>query len=73
MALTNPPAQKEYPRLLRAKDIQERLGISETAAYRLMRESLPVIKIGPGTLRVREIDLEQFIEKNRDDHRGDSS
>lgn len=68
MSINNSPAQKPVEVLLRAGDIARRLSISRSSAYRLMRESLPAIRFGPGILRVREDDLEQLIINSRDDH-----
>lgn len=69
--LSGPPPQHEYEPLLRAGDIARRLSISQAAAYRLMKESLPVVRFGPGTLRVRESDLEKYID-SLVDHHGES-
>lgn len=48
-------------RLLRAEDVAKVLNVSRTQAYRLMRESLPVVRFGGATVRVRLSDLEAFI------------
>jgi len=64
----NAPIQRQVETLLRASDIASRLSISRSAAYRLMRDSLPVVRFGPGTLRVRESDLEKFIASRIDNH-----
>ncbi len=48
-------------RLLKAEDVAQRLNISRTAAYRLMRGELPAVKFGGATVRVRLSDLESFI------------
>jgi excisionase family DNA binding protein len=47
--------------LLRAEDVAKVLNVSRTQAYRLMRESLPVVRFGGATVRVRLSDLESFI------------
>lgn len=49
--------------LLRAEDVAAILNVSRTAAYRLMRGPLPVVRFG-GTVRVRMADLEAFIEEH---------
>lgn len=46
--------------LLRAADVAAILNISRSAAFRLMRGPLPVVRFG-GTVRVRRSDLERFI------------
>jgi len=45
-----------------------RLSISRSAAYRLMREDLPVVRLGKDIVRVRESDLDQFIASRVDHH-----
>lgn len=55
--------------LLTAQDVAVRLAISKSAAYRLMREILPVIRFGPGVVRVRACDLEKFINNRLDQHK----
>ena len=50
--------------LLKAKDVAERLNISRSQAFVLMRDgSLPTIRFGR-CVRVRPQDLEQFILRN---------
>lgn len=48
-------------KLLKAEDVAKVLNVSRTQAYRLMRESLPVVRFGGATVRVRLSDLEAFI------------
>lgn len=52
-------------KLLKAAEVAEALGISKTAAYRLMGHELPAVRFG-GVVRVRLADLERFIA----DHAG---
>lgn len=49
-----------FEKLLKAAEVAEALGISKTAAYRLMGHELPAVRFG-GVVRVRLVDLEQFI------------
>lgn len=63
-----PPFRTEQDRLLKGDDVARILNISRTQAYRLMRETIPVLKIGPGTVRVLETDLTAYIERCRQDH-----
>ena len=50
--------------LLRARDVSERLNISRSQAFTLMRSGdLPVVRIGR-LVRVRPEDLETFVTKN---------
>jgi len=58
--------------MLSARDLSERLGISKSAAYTLMRR-LPAIDLsGPGAkyqmLRVREADLARFLKQKEIAH-----
>lgn len=48
--------------LLKVDDVAERLNISKTSAYRLMRYEIPCVRLGVGIVRVREIDLEAYVE-----------
>lgn len=48
-------------KLLKAADVADVLGISRTAAYRLMGNELPAVRFGGNTVRVRLADLERFI------------
>lgn len=53
------------PKLLTANDIANRLSISKRQAFVLMQEgALPAIHIGRN-VRVEEMDLEAFIERNK--------
>lgn len=56
--MTNPPG---IEKLLKGDDVARILNVSRTQAYRLMRESLPVVRFGGATVRVRLSDLEAFI------------
>jgi excisionase family DNA binding protein len=49
-------------KLLNGNDIAERLDISKSLAYKLMKTEIPTIRFGR-TVRVRPEDLEQFISK----------
>ena len=50
--------------LLKAKDVAERLNISRSQAFCLMRNGeIPTVKFGK-LVRVREEDLENFIQSN---------
>ena len=49
--------------LLKAKDIAERLGVSRSQAFVLMRSEIPTIRFGR-CVRVSVDDLDAFIEKN---------
>ena len=52
-------------KLLKADDVAERLCISRSLAYRLMQHGeLPIIRIN-SLVRVSEIDLNNYIQKNR--------
>lgn len=53
--------------LLRLRDVAEKLKVSETTVRRLVHTgSLPAYKVGKrGQLRVREEDLETFLETQR--------
>lgn len=64
-------AVNDDDRLLRAREVQQRLGVSRATAYRLMTDgTLPVIRFG-GTrgrrrlVRVLLRDLTAWIEANR--------
>jgi len=50
--------------LLKAADVANVLGISKTAAYRLMGHELPAVRFGGNTVRVRLADLNAFIERS---------
>lgn len=50
--------------LLKAKDVAERLNISRSQAFALMREEeIPTVRFGR-SVRVRHEDLEEFIQMN---------
>jgi len=68
MTQAGPPVQRPVETLLRASDIARRLSISRSAAYKLMNESIPVVRFGPGIMRVRESDLDKFIASRVDTH-----
>lgn len=57
---------------LRAEELARRLNISRSSAYRLMRETIPVVRLGPGIVRVRLSDLEAYLKAAVDDHSGES-
>lgn len=48
--------------LLKAADVAKRLNISRTSAYRLMGSEIPCVKFGIGIVRVKQSDLERFID-----------
>lgn len=61
---TNDKAERNG-RLYTLVEVQHRLSVSKTKAHELVAtRQLPAIKIGR-SLRVREEDLERFIEENR--------
>lgn len=50
--------------LLKAKEVAERLNISRSQAFALMRdEKIPIVRFGR-SVRVRPEDLEEFIQTN---------
>lgn len=50
--------------LLRATDVAQRLCISRSLAYKLMISGeLPTVRFG-GSVRVREIDLDEYIARH---------
>lgn len=50
-------------RLLTVPEVAKRLGISRTTMWRWSKnESLPVYKLPGGHIRIRESDLEKFME-----------
>ena len=56
--------QFQYRRLLKAAEVAEYLNISRAMAYRLIQtRKLRSVKIG-GALRVRPVDLAEFVEDN---------
>lgn len=54
---------EEPIRLLTVRAVIERLNISRAKAYQLMRDELPVVRIGRA-VRVPESGLEEWILKN---------
>ena len=62
--IENQEAHKEVTRLLRAREVADRLGISLTFSYLLMqRGEIPTVRLGR-SVRVRPSDLEQYIKMN---------
>lgn len=58
------PTITNSSQLLKAKDIAKRLNISRSLAYQLMlREEIPTVRFG-GTVRVRDCDLDDFIQRS---------
>jgi hypothetical protein len=57
--------QDHFEPLLKAADVAMYLNCSRTEAYRLMRDSIPVIRFGKGTVRVKLHDLQEFIDGKR--------
>lgn len=62
----------ETDRLLRAREVQDKLGVSRATAYRMMTDgTLPVVRFGGGRKRARRSvrvllrDLLAWIETNR--------
>lgn len=52
-----------YPALLKPQDIAQRLNISRAMAYKLLATGeLPTVRMGR-IVRVREADLEAYIQK----------
>ncbi len=49
--------------LLKASEVASVLGISKTAAYRLLGREIPAVRFG-ATVRVRLADLNAFIERS---------
>jgi len=62
---SNYPSDPSYmSKLLKAGEVAERLNISKSFAYSLMKTGqLPTVQIG-GSVRVRPQDLEDFINRN---------
>lgn len=61
IAQTTSDKKPAIEKLLKAADVATVLGISKTAAYRLMGDELPAVRFGGNTVRVRLCDLEAFI------------
>jgi excisionase family DNA binding protein len=60
--------KKMNTHLLKAKEVAERLNISRSQAFALMRNgNVPIVKFGK-LVRVRPEDLEEFIEMNLTNH-----
>ena len=58
----DPKNEERKNRLLRGEDVAEILNISLPFAYQLMRRGeIPTVRLGRA-VRVREIDLDNFIE-----------
>jgi excisionase family DNA binding protein len=54
--------------LLKAQDVARILGVSKTQVYRLLATELPCVRFGGATVRVRQADLEAYINKCTDHH-----
>jgi excisionase family DNA binding protein len=53
--------------LLSVKDVQERLGISESTLFRLLkRKELKGFKVGGRAWRFEESDIEDYIRRQRE-------
>jgi excisionase family DNA binding protein len=53
------------PEFLRVKDVKERLGLCQRQAYQLLYEhKIPYYRFD-GSLRVKESDLDAYIESHR--------
>jgi len=62
----SPPLRSipEPDKLLRASEIAKILQISKTLAYRMINQGvIPVVRVTERTVRVRQQDLEDFINK----------
>lgn len=57
--MNKPPIES----LLKASEVASVLGISKTAAYRLLGREIPAVRFG-ATVRVRACDLEAFIQRS---------
>lgn len=64
----SPPVQRQVEKLLKVADVARRLSVSRSTAYHLINTCIPVVRFGPGTLRVRESDLEKYIASMVDHH-----
>jgi len=52
------------PKLLRANEVAQRLNISRSLAYQLMqRGEIPTVRFG-SSVRVRELDLEEYMNRH---------
>ena len=54
--------------LLKPARVAEILGVSKTQVYRLMQGELPAVRFGGATVRVRQADLERYIDQHLDRH-----
>jgi len=54
--------------LLKPARVAEILGVSKTQVYRLMQGELPAVRFGGATVRVRQADLERYIDQHLDHH-----
>ena len=64
---TNLTTTTQPDQLLRAYEVADRLNISRALAYRLMQSGvIPTVRF-IGSVRVRESDLEHFIQIHRTD------
>lgn len=60
---TDPSLMNFQATLLRANEVASRLSISRSLAYQLMlRGDIPTVRFG-GTVRVRDCDLEEYIQR----------
>jgi len=59
------PIQKDIERMYKAPEVASILGVSKSAVYRMMKTGeITCFKMGPGTLRIRQRDLDAFINKD---------
>jgi excisionase family DNA binding protein len=59
------PKEIESNWLLRAAEVAERLQVSETHVYALMKSvEIPAVRVGKRTVRVKPNDLEAYINNN---------
>ncbi len=57
-------ATNNYPILLKAEDVAHRLNICRSLAYRLMQQGkIPTVRFNR-SVRVRDVDLEEFIGRS---------
>jgi excisionase family DNA binding protein len=55
-------------RLLKAYEVQDRLGLGRSKVYELMASGeLPTVRLGPRTTRVPEDGLRRYIDQRRSD------
>lgn len=56
--------RKAVDKLLRAREVAERLGLSQYYVYELVQSGkLSSVKVGERAIRVRESDVERFISE----------